>query len=118
LLAILILPYFVFAANPILNNLGDVGEMGGYAKADETTISAIAGTIVASVLGLLGVVFIMLIVYGGVIWMTAEGEEQKVEKAQKIIKNSIIGLIITVSAYAIYLVALYFIIQAPGGNPL
>jgi hypothetical protein len=74
----------------------------------ETSLNQIIATIVQTILGLMGVIFMLLIVYGGVIWMTAEGEEAKVEKAQKILKNAIIGLIIVLSAYAIS----YFIINA------
>lgn len=74
----------------------------------ETSLNQIISTIIQSFLGLLGVIFLLLIVYGGVIWMTAQGEEGKVEKAQKIIRNAIIGLIIVVSAYAIS----FFIINA------
>lgn len=103
LLAVLILPYFVFASSPLINNLQNVGEGSGYSgETDSNTLSAIAGSIVAAVLGLLGVIFIILIVYAGVLWMTAAGDEQKIEKAQKILRNAVIGLIITVSAYALY----------------
>lgn len=72
------------------------------------TLNQMIATIIQTVLGLLGVIFLLYIIYGGVIWMTAEGEEAKVEKAQKILKNATIGLIITVSAYAIS----YFVINA------
>ncbi|MDD5527929.1 MAG: hypothetical protein PHO56_03040 [Patescibacteria group bacterium] len=68
----------------------------------------IIGAIIQTLLGLLGVIFIVLLVYGGFTWMTAEGEEAKVEKAQTIIRNAVIGLIIIVSAYAIS----YFVISA------
>ena len=112
LLVVLILPYFVFASSGLVDNLNNVGEQAGYAPADSTSVSAIAGTIVSAVLGLLGVIFVVLIVYAGFTWMTAEGDEAKVEKAQKIMKNSIIGLVITVSAFAIYnFVLMYFILK-------
>jgi hypothetical protein len=39
--------------------------------------------------------------YAGYNWMTAAGDEQKVEKAKDTITRAIIGIIITVSAYAI-----------------
>lgn len=110
LLAVLILPYFVFASG-ITENLTNVAGNAGYAKADETSMSAIAGTIIATVFGLLGVIFIVLIIYAGILWMTAGGEEAKVEKAQTILKNAIIGLIITVSVYAIYQLVNLFIFQ-------
>ncbi|MDD4901603.1 MAG: hypothetical protein PHE24_00500 [Patescibacteria group bacterium] len=102
LLGFLILPYFVFADSP-LNALQNVGVAGGYNKStNQTTISVIAGAVVSTVLSLLGIIFIALIVYAGIIWMTAEGDEAKVEKAQKILRNAIIGLVITVGVYGIY----------------
>lgn len=70
------------------------------------------GIVIQSLLGLLGVIFILLIIYAGIIWMLAEGEEAKVEKAQRILKNAIIGLVVVVSAYAIS----YFVISAFQGQ--
>ncbi len=101
LLSILILPYLVFAQSP-QDALEQVGSDVGFAEADETTISEIAGTAVSVALSLLGVFFILLIIYGGARWMNAQGNEQEVETAKNIIKNSIIGLIIVIGAYAIY----------------
>jgi uncharacterized membrane protein len=101
LLGFLILPYFVFAASP-LNALKTVGNEAGYAAANETTVSSIVGSVIAAVLGLLGVIFVCLIIYAGITWMTSGGDEAKVEKAQKILRSAIIGLILTVSVYAIY----------------
>ncbi|MDD5527930.1 MAG: hypothetical protein PHO56_03045 [Patescibacteria group bacterium] len=66
------------------------------------------GMIINTALSLLGVVFLGLIIYGGIMWMTAEGAEERVEKAKGIITNSIIGLVIVLAAYAIS----YFIISA------
>lgn len=51
--------------------------------------------------GLLGVIAVALLIYGGFIWMTSAGDPGKVEKAQQIIKNTVIGLIIIFSAFAI-----------------
>ncbi|MFA5020475.1 MAG: hypothetical protein WC517_00190 [Patescibacteria group bacterium] len=51
--------------------------------------------------GLLGVLAIALLMYGGFIWMTAAGEPDKVTKAKQIIYNTIIGLIVIFSAFAI-----------------
>jgi len=50
---------------------------------------------------LLGIIFIILMIYAGYNWMTAQGEEEKVTKAKTTIQRAIIGLIIVVSAYAI-----------------
>jgi beta-lactamase regulating signal transducer with metallopeptidase domain len=65
------------------------------------------GNIIAVILSLLGAIFIIFIIYGGYIWMTASGNEQKDEKATQIIKETIIGLIVILGAYAIS----YFILS-------
>lgn len=101
LLTLLILPYLVFAQSPT-DALKQTGNDAGFAAADDTSVSKIAGTVVATALSLLGIIFIILIIYGGVRWMMAQGNEQEVETAKNVIKNSIIGLIIVVGAYAIY----------------
>lgn len=61
----------------------------------------IIGVIIGVILSFLGVIFLLLIIYGGFLWMTAAGNEEKVTKAKKIIQNSIVGLIIVIAAYAI-----------------
>lgn len=52
-------------------------------------------------LSVLGMIFLVLIIYAGFTWMTAGGEAQKVEKAQRIMKNAVIGLIIILSSWGI-----------------
>ena len=78
-------------------------EEGGYdtAGTDETTFSATLGRVIRAAISLLGVVFTILIVYGGILWMQARGDEGKVEESQKIIRNAVIGLILTVGSYAL-----------------
>ncbi len=52
-------------------------------------------------LGLLGMIFIAMIVYAGYNWMTAGGDEAKVTKSRETIQKAMIGLAIIVSAYII-----------------
>lgn len=59
------------------------------------------GDIIGLVLSFVGVLFLILIIYGGISWMTASGNDQKVEKAKTIIINATIGLLVVLSAYAI-----------------
>lgn len=68
-----------------------------------------AAKIVTQVLSWLGVLFLGLIIYGGITWMTAQGNEQKAERAKQIIMAAISGLIVIVGAYAVsYFVIRYF----------
>ena len=81
--------------------LQGAGDAAGYAAATENTLSGTVGNIVYAALGLLGTVFLVLIVYAGYLWMTAGGEEQQIEKAKGYIKNSVIGLVIILAAFGI-----------------
>ena len=73
----------------------------GSADLQDTVIA-----IIQWILGLLGLVAVILILYGGFTWMTAGGSEEKVEKAKKIITAAIIGLVVVLVAWAIVIFAL------------
>jgi cbb3-type cytochrome oxidase subunit 3 len=66
-----------------------------------SSLPQIIGRIVGAGLAFLGVVFLLLMIYGGFIWMLARGNEQEVEKAKNLIQAAVIGLMIVLSAYAI-----------------
>jgi hypothetical protein len=73
----------------------------GSSDLQETVVS-----IIQWVLGLLGLGAVIMILYGGFTWMTAGGNEEKVEKAKKIITAAVIGLVIILVAWAIVIFAL------------
>lgn len=58
-------------------------------------------SIIRVALGFLGVVAVVIILYGGFRWMIAGGNNTKVDEARKLIFAGITGLIIILSAYAI-----------------
>ncbi|MFA5945835.1 MAG: hypothetical protein WC802_02920 [Patescibacteria group bacterium] len=57
--------------------------------------------IIQPVLGILGLLFLVLMIYAGVLWMTASGNEKRVQKAKDILIAAVIGATIIVGAYAI-----------------
>ena len=70
-------------------------------------------TLIQAFLGILGIIFLILIIYSGYNWMTAAGNEEKVTKAKQTLTRAVIGLIIIVCAYAIT----YFVFtNLPGGG--
>ena len=66
-----------------------------------TSVYSVIASAIRTFLTLLGIIFLILMLYGGFLWMTAGGEEEQVKKALSIIRNAIIGLVIIVAAYAI-----------------
>ena len=88
------------------NVLGNVGYNIGASSEDATPntgtdVLSVIGNVLNIALGLLGVVLLLLSIYAGFLWMTAGGNEEQVAKAKTLLRNAIIGLIITLSAYSI-----------------
>lgn len=88
-----------------INLGGDIADRAaanaGYAPATETSLAETIGVVIKTALSFIGVIFLVLTVYAGFLWMMARGDESQVEKAQKIIQSAIIGLVVTVGAYSI-----------------
>jgi len=61
----------------------------------------IAANIIEVALGIIGIVFVTLMIYGGYKWMLARGNEEQAEKARDTIKQAVIGVIIVFFAYFI-----------------
>lgn len=59
------------------------------------------GGVVGLILSFVGVIFLILTVYAGIMWMTAQGNSSQVDKAKDLLINAIIGLIIISAAYSI-----------------
>lgn len=76
----------------------------------------IATRLINIVMIILGVLAIGLIIYGGFIWMTSGGSEDKIDQAKKILKNGVIGLVIILSAWGITIFILNKLISATGNG--
>ncbi len=69
-------------------------------------LGSLLGDIIGAVIGLVGVLFFVLMIYAGFLWMTARGNQEQVGKAKNIFSGAVIGLFIIVTAY--YLVDFLF----------
>jgi len=105
--------HFALAAGGNLDVGLQYGEATGLGQEDPRVIAA---NIIRIVLGFLGIIAVGLIIYAGWLYMTAEGEADKVDKAKKILIGALIGLIICLSAFAIATFILNKLIKATGGQ--
>ncbi len=114
---------FVYAFSP-LKDVGDV-QMQADKMADEAgfatgytgeSIGNIMASVIKGFLALIGVIFIILIIYAGYKWMTAEGNEDKVKEAKDTIQKAIIGLIIIIAAYSITYFVFKYLPWGTGGS--
>ena len=115
----IVLAFFVFNALSISvraaaigNTIKGLNQAAGKAYLDKsqegdlkegviTDIPSLIGKVVGAGLSFIGIIFFILIIYGGFSWMTARGNEQEVTKAKELIYAAVIGLIIVLAAYAI-----------------
>ncbi|MBU0648787.1 hypothetical protein KJ969_01610 [Patescibacteria group bacterium] len=105
---------FVNQAFAIDVGLAQVAEEIGLGGGD---IRVVVARIIRSFLTLLGITAVVLILYGGFVWMTAGGDEEKVEKAKKILINAVIGLAIILTSFAITQFVLNSLLEATGVGP-
>ncbi len=122
LLFVCLLPSLVLAQQQatIGNLLNKTADGAGYAKnvSPETGIATILGTIARAFISFVGVIFISYLIYGGGLWMSAAGNEEKVTKAKKVIRDSVIGLVVTLSAAGIYLLIKTVLLTGSMGGPM
>ncbi|MBI5037807.1 MAG: hypothetical protein HZC01_03860 [Candidatus Kerfeldbacteria bacterium] len=52
-------------------------------------------------LGVLGLVAVIMVLIGGVMWMTSAGNEEKVRKAKEILRAAVIGLVVILLSWAL-----------------
>lgn len=76
----------------------------------------IAASIINVALGFLGIIAVVLILIAGFQWMTAGGDQAKVDGAKKTLSAAVIGLVIILAAWGIANYVLSSLINATGTN--
>lgn len=108
-LKMLPVPFFLFLVSPtplfaangaaeaIQQGLTATNATAGYS---ETKLPVLIGNVIQALLGIVGIIFLITTIYAGIMYMTAQGDTGKVDKAKKMITSSLIGLVIIIGAYA------------------
>jgi cysteine-rich repeat protein len=78
-----------------------VGQISSTLQLGGGNLITIASRIINVVLGILGIIALAVILYGGYQWMTASGNEEKVQSAKDTLINGVIGLAIILASYTI-----------------
>lgn len=94
-----------------------IESIGGQVGLGDTDLRQVVFNVIRLVLGLLSLAAVSYMIYGGYIWLTAAGNEQRVEKAKQIILQAAIGMVIVLLAWAIvFFVARTFANTTTNGN--
>jgi len=79
-------------------NVNSVGNITGLGNKDPREIAA---AVIKVMLGFLGIIAVLIILYAGFLWMTAAGNEDKITQAKGMMSAGVIGLIIILAAFGI-----------------
>lgn len=91
--AVIVFPFVVFAQY-------NTNLPSGSGLPDKT-ISQIITQIISWLLGFVAIIAILALIWGGVRYLTAAGDDSQVEEAKNIITQAVIGLVIAGISYAI-----------------
>jgi hypothetical protein len=81
-----------------MEQLEAVGSASGLPEQD---LPELVARIIQWVIGIIGVVLVALFVYGGVVYATSIGNEERVETGKKVMLYAIIGVLIIAIAFAV-----------------
>jgi hypothetical protein len=117
-LASLVLSVGLFAVPALVGAQTDVfgvnyGAATGLGQQDPRETIA---NVIKIALSFLGIVAVIIVLWGGVLWMTAAGNSEKVDQAKKVLFSGLIGLIIILSAFAVTQFVINQLIGATGTN--
>lgn len=99
----------------VKGGLKQTADKAGFSeKEQQRDLPTLMGQMINYGFGILGVIFLTIVLIGGYLWMTAGGSEEKIEKAKKFIINGVNGMIVIFLAYALAYVILFSLGNATG----
>jgi len=111
ILAIITIVYFFSAQNASALGLKDaftknsgidiLAQQANYSTANTVSPEFYIGLALNFLFSLVGIILIGLIIYSGIVWMTARGDEAKVTKAKDTLTEAILGLLFVIGGYAL-----------------
>ncbi len=83
----------------------------------EKNLPVVVGNVVGTALSMVAVLFFGLMIYGGILWMTARGNGDQTQKAFDTITAAVIGIAIVMASYAITSFAFKTVQGSPVQSP-
>lgn len=109
--SVMLFPVASFADDQYFG-LEDTATSAGLTQTAPSDVPTLIGNIIGTTLSLIGVIFFVLMVYGGFLWMTAHGDSARVDKGKETIIAAVIGLVVVLASYALTT----FVFNAPNGG--
>lgn len=91
-----------------------ISDIGASLDLGDSSPEEIVVSVINWILGILALIAVVLVIYGGFLWMTASGNPDRVDKAKKILIAAVIGLVIILAAWGISVYAINILGGATG----
>ena len=100
------------ATQEVKEGLGATAQQAGITSDGQTEftaadLGAMAGRLINYVFGVIGIVFVTVILIGAYFWMAAAGQEENIKKAKTFLLNGIFGLMVIFVAWTLVALILY-----------
>ncbi len=93
---LVLLPVFVLAADEI----SETADFSNPLKV--TSIPTLVGTVIQKgLMGIVGSIGLLMMIVGGLMWLTAAGNAERIETAKKILLWSILGMAVIIGSYTV-----------------
>ncbi|NBS41441.1 hypothetical protein EBS80_02170, partial [bacterium] len=96
------------------SGLETFGQAAGFVTTGSLTLTI--ARLIRTAITFLGILAVVFVLYGGFLFMTAGGNDDKVKRAKKVFTSATIGLVIVLSAFAIVQFVLGQLSSALGGG--
>lgn len=93
-------------------NINNLNNVSNKMNTETNELGNTVGNIISAIIGILGLACVIIVIIGGVQYMTSSGDSGKVKKAKDTILYGVIGMVICVLSFAIT----QFIITAINGS--
>lgn len=101
LVLLLVGPVVTVAQVPDVNSPEFTNMASEFNLGTNTDFKQVIINLVKVILGFLGLLSVIIVLYGGFRWMTALGNEERVSLARGTLSSGLVGLIIILSSYAL-----------------
>lgn len=91
---------FALAADPITTEVA-IPTAGGEGKTSFTDFGEYMRTIYSFVIGAIGILAVVVVMWSGFLWMTARGNAEQVGRAKGYMSGAILGLVLALGSYSI-----------------
>lgn len=96
-----------------LNKTAGSADISQIENDDATTgLTTLLGITINYLFGAVAIVFLTIILVGGYIWMTAQGQQEQIDRAKKFVLNGVFGMMVIFLSYTLVTVVIFFLNRA------